>query len=182
MLFTAFDKKCLINHVFKLYTIGDCYVVMGVENVSKRDYVQEAENVVSMASAMLDEIKRIRKDFSFPLTVELDMRIGIHTVIFFLLILKSFILIFHKGNIIGGVIGSDIARYDIFGDTVLIANKIEEEATEGCIFISETTKKLLEKNNLYFFDKSKKVSILDLGTTIEASMLCRKSATSISDK
>lgn len=85
MLFTAFDKKCLANHVFKLYTIGDCYVVMGVENVSKRDYVQEAENVVSMASAMLDEIKKIRKDFTFPLTDELDMRIGIHTVFFFVL-------------------------------------------------------------------------------------------------
>lgn len=79
VLYTAFDKKCLSNHVFKLYTIGDCYVVMGVENASKRDYIQEAENVVNMATSMIDEIIRVRKEFSF-ISQELDMRIGIHTV------------------------------------------------------------------------------------------------------
>lgn len=78
-LFIAFDKKCLANRVFKLYTIGDCYVVLGIQNIAKRDYVQEAENVVNMASSMIEEIKRIRKTPNFPFT-ELDMRIGIHTV------------------------------------------------------------------------------------------------------
>ena len=78
-LFIAFDKKCLAHRVFKLYTIGDCYVVLGIQNIAKRDYLQEAENVVNMASSMIEEIKRIRKTPNFPFA-ELDMRIGIHTV------------------------------------------------------------------------------------------------------
>ena len=35
-LFTEFDKNCVIHDVFKLYTIGDCYVVMGFTNANKR--------------------------------------------------------------------------------------------------------------------------------------------------
>lgn len=36
-LFTEFDKKCLEFNVYKVYTIGDCYVVMGFTNSAKRN-------------------------------------------------------------------------------------------------------------------------------------------------
>jgi class 3 adenylate cyclase len=36
-LYTEFDKKCLQLNVFKLYTIGDCYVVMSVTDLNKRE-------------------------------------------------------------------------------------------------------------------------------------------------
>lgn len=52
------------------------------------------------------------------------MRIGIHT-----------------GNIIGGIIGTEIVRYDIYGKDVLIANKMESNGKEGAVMISESTKK-----------------------------------------
>ena len=175
-LFTAFDKKCLANRVFKLYTIGDCYVVMGVQNIASRDYVQEAENVVNMASGMIEEIVKIRKNYNFPFH-ELDMRIGIHTVKYYE---KSEILIFFylKGNFIGGVIGSDIARYDIFGDDVLITNKIEQTGLEGNIVISESTKKLLEKGNVeYIFADYKVEEFQD--KFIQTYLICKKSNTSI---
>jgi hypothetical protein len=35
-LFNEFDKKCYENNVYKLYTIGDCYVAMGVINAEVR--------------------------------------------------------------------------------------------------------------------------------------------------
>lgn len=50
------------------------------------------------------------------------MRIGIHT-----------------GDIIGGVIGTDIVRYDIYGPDVLIANKMESNGEKGRVMISEST-------------------------------------------
>ena len=56
------------------------------------------------------------------------MRIGIHT-----------------GTIMGGIIGTEIVRYDIFGTDVMIANKMESNSLPGKILISETTKKLIEK-------------------------------------
>ena len=52
------------------------------------------------------------------------MRIGIHTVLF------TLTLIYLKGDIIGGVIGTDIVRYDIYGPDVLIANKMESNGLE----------------------------------------------------
>lgn len=49
-LFTEFDKCCLKYKVYKLYTIGDCYVVMGLNNAhKKRDPVKEANNVLKMS-------------------------------------------------------------------------------------------------------------------------------------
>lgn len=47
------------------------------------------------------------------------MRIGIHT-----------------GNIMGGIIGTNIVRYDIFGPDIVIANKMESNGESGRICIS----------------------------------------------
>lgn len=57
------------------------------------------------------------------------MRIGIHT-----------------GTIIGGIIGTDIVRYDIYGRDVMIANKFEEYGRTGAVHISATTKAILDNN------------------------------------
>lgn len=79
-LFTAFDKLALEFNVFKLYTIGDCYVVIGLVNSQNRDHMEEARNVLKMGFAMIETIKEINaKD---PKYSELNMRIGIHTVFF----------------------------------------------------------------------------------------------------
>lgn len=60
---------------------------------------------------MINIIKRVRNNICYE---ELDMRIGIHT-----------------GNIIGGVLGTEIVRYDIYGPDVLIANKMESKGERG---------------------------------------------------
>ena len=52
-LFFEFDKACLLNEVFKLYTIGDCYVVISLTDSRKRDPALEARNVVNMAFCMI---------------------------------------------------------------------------------------------------------------------------------
>lgn len=57
------------------------------------------------------------------------MRIGIHT-----------------GRIVGGIIGTKVVRYDIFGQDVLIANKMESNGKQGCVCISENTLDLLKQN------------------------------------
>ena len=76
--------------------------------------------MVNMGIAMVETIQKIREKLAFP---ELDMRIGIHT-----------------GTIIGGIIGTEIVRYDIYGPDVMIANKFEENGFLGHIHISESTK------------------------------------------
>ena len=84
-LFTEFDKMCQKHEVYKVYTIGDCYVVMGFVNAMVRNPRKEAINVVRMGLAMINIIREVRKKINFN---ELDMRIGIHTVLLFYI--KSF--------------------------------------------------------------------------------------------
>ena len=48
------------------------------------------------------------------------------------------------GKVIGGIIGSDIIRFDIYGDDVIIANKMESEGVKGKINVSESFKLFLE--------------------------------------
>jgi len=77
-LSVEFDMLCIKKKVFKLYTIGDCYVVIGILDNNVRDPVQEAVNVVEMGYGMINIIDQVKKKINFD---GLEMRIGIHTVI-----------------------------------------------------------------------------------------------------
>ena len=79
-LFTSFDKVCYQYSLYKVYTIGDCYVVLSFVNAANRDPGKEANSMVKMAMAMIEIIREVRAQVKFE---ELDMRIGIHTVIKF---------------------------------------------------------------------------------------------------
>ena len=125
-LFDNFDQATERCNVYKVHTIGDCYVVMGFTGkvaLDERNYLDEAKNVIQMGEEMIKIIRNVRETFNFP---SLDMRIGIHT-----------------GTIIAGVIGTQVVRYDIFGTDVLIANKMESNGKPGKINVSENTKDLI---------------------------------------
>lgn len=100
--------------------IGDCYVVLGIIELEDREIDEEALNVIKMAFQMLEIINAVKQRLSYDYQIEdfkeLNMRIGIHT-----------------GDIIGGILGTDIVRYDIYGKNVLIANKMESNGMVGSI-------------------------------------------------
>jgi len=85
-------------------------------------------------------------------TYILRMRVGIHT-----------------GEVIGGITGTNIVRYDIYGADVLIANKMESNGDPGKVVVSETTKGLLEdyKPEKYFFEIKTEISIPALNRTMK---------------
>lgn len=77
-LFTAFDKECNKLNLYKLYTIGDCYVVMSfLDKNNRKKPAEEANDVVQLSMFMINSIAEVRKRINFP---KLNMRIGIHTV------------------------------------------------------------------------------------------------------
>ena len=137
-LFTRFDKICVDHKVYKVHTIGDCYVVMGLMNARNRDSSTECLNVINMGLSMIKVIEEVNEKRASSL----NMRIGVHT-----------------GEVIGGIIGSNIVRYDIYGPDVLIANKMESGGEAGKINISEVTKRLLEKKfaGIYNFTYNKTI-------------------------
>lgn len=135
-LFTEFDKKCVDLGVYKVHTIGDCYVVLGYLT-GKRDPDGECLNVLIMAQNMI----RIIQEENEAYHMQLAMRIGIHT-----------------GSLIAGVIGNNVVRYDIWGKDVLVANKMESCGQSGRINVSEVTKKFLENSERQFeFEFNKEV-------------------------
>ena len=76
-LFTEFDKECFENNVYKVYTIGDCYVILGMSDLNSRKPAEEARNVLVVALKMLEIILIVRNKVNYH---GLHMRIGIHTV------------------------------------------------------------------------------------------------------
>ncbi|CAD8061075.1 unnamed protein product [Paramecium primaurelia] len=150
ILFQQFDEACQKFQVYKLYTIGDCYVCMGIIDANNRDPVGEAINVVLFGLKMIQIIQQINKDPQFQ---HLNMRIGAHT-----------------GRVIGGVVGTDVVRYDIYGEDVTTANKMESKGQEGKIMVSQATKDLIESDDecigIFDFEFAQEVYLSQNNTTI----------------
>lgn len=133
-LFTQFDQRCIEQQSYKVYTIGDCYVALGfLEKNIRYSPQEEAYRVIDLGFNMIEIIKKVREEIKFD---ELNMRIGIHT-----------------GKVIGGVIGTDIIRFDIYGEDVTIANEMESQGTKGKITVSQTTMQLISEHyNCFDFE------------------------------
>ena len=126
-LFASFDELCVMYDVYKVHTIGDWYVVMGYkgENPNDRDIAMECMSMIQMAFSMIEVIHSTNEEHG----IELNMRIGLHT-----------------GEVIAGITGTNVVRYDIYGPDAMLANKMESNGEPGKINVSEVTRKIIEKN------------------------------------
>jgi len=88
--------------------------------------VNEINKIIQTGLEMMDIVKEFRGHVDNKKLKNLDMRIGIHT-----------------GKVIAGVIGSKFVRYDVFGEGVVISQKVEKEGVIGKVTISDDTRKLL---------------------------------------
>lgn len=111
-LFTAFDEMADAWCLEKIKTIGDAYMLAGGLH-AQRDHTLA---VAHMALAMQREARRQRAAAGFAL----DLRIGIAT-----------------GPVVAGVIGRSKFAYDMWGDTVNMASRMESTGTAGAIQVSE---------------------------------------------
>lgn len=160
-LFSKFDQLCEQIGVYKVHTIGDCYVIMSYtgkiakERRSPVVQIEEAFRVIQVGLEMINIIAEERTKTKNPALRNLDMRIGIHT-----------------GKIVGGIIGTKVVRYDIFGQDVLIANKMESNGMAGAVCISEQTYKLIHRNNFvaetFDFTEHRPCEIGTIGKTIKS--------------
>jgi adenylate cyclase len=119
-IFTAFDELAERYTAEKVKTIGDAYMVALGLLKARAD---QAEAGALLAGAMLEAIERIANDTSVPIA----LRIGIHT-----------------GPAIAGVIGRKKFSYDVWGNTVNIASRMESHGQAGKIHISQAVAQRLE--------------------------------------
>jgi class 3 adenylate cyclase len=114
-LFTDFDRLAADHGLEKIKTIGDAYMVVGGLPEPRPDH---AEAVAEMALAMREEAGRHLDPAGRPLQV----RIGIDS-----------------GPVVAGVIGTAKFSYDLWGDTVNMASRMESTGVPGCIQVTERT-------------------------------------------
>ena len=121
-LFTRFDLRAEKMGVEKIKTIGDCYMAAcGVPEANP----QHALVLLDFARGMLNHIE----EYNETAEMKVGMRIGISS-----------------GTITAGVIGKTKFIYDIWGDTVNTASRMEHYGKEGVITVSQFTYNLIKDN------------------------------------
>jgi class 3 adenylate cyclase len=122
--FSAFDNILQKYKVEKIKTIGDAYLCAGGIPVADPGH---ATQVVLAALEMQDFIRQRKKEKEARNEIPFELRIGIHS-----------------GPVVSGIVGIKKYAYDIWGDTVNIAARMEQNSLPGKINISSTTWKLVK--------------------------------------
>jgi adenylate cyclase len=136
-VFSEFDRLAEHHGLEKIKTIGDAYMVVGGLPLPRKDHV---EAVMEMALAMQITAERIaRKDGQ-----DFQLRIGINT-----------------GTVVAGVIGIKKFSYDLWGDAVNIASRMESQGTAGKIQVTEETYQRIK--HLYEFAEVGQVMVKGRG-------------------
>lgn len=121
-IFSAFDQLSEKYGLEKIKTIGDAYMVVGGLPSPRPDH---AEAIADLALEMQEYVNRFNQETDQGLAI----RIGINS-----------------GPVVAGVVGTKKFLYDIWGDAVNTAARMESQGIEGCIQVTEETHRLLDKN------------------------------------
>jgi adenylate cyclase len=126
-VFSAFDVLVEERKLEKIKTVGDAYMVTGGISGLRQDH---PEAIAELAISLEKEIDRLNDDYG----TSIRLRIGIST-----------------GPVIAGVIGRKKFAYDVWGEAVNVAWRLEATAEAGRIQISESTYERLKDK--YQFEK-----------------------------
>ena len=139
-LFSALDQLAERHGLEKIKTVGDAYMAVGGLPEPRPDH---AEAVAEMALAVREEVARHLDPGGRPLAV----RIGIDT-----------------GPVVAGVIGRRKFSYDLWGDTVNTASRMESQGVAGCIQVTDRTYRRLRDR--YRFERRGPVQVKGKGELV----------------
>jgi adenylate cyclase len=146
-IFSGFDMLTLKHGLEKIKTIGDAYMVAGGIPLPRLDH---AEAVADLALDLLAEIEKFNRAYN----TSIHLRIGINT-----------------GSVVAGVIGRWKFTYDLWGDTVNLACRLESLGQAGSIQVSNLTYQRLKTK--YRFEAGRSLDIKGRGAELVHSLLGR---------
>jgi class 3 adenylate cyclase len=125
-IYRAFDKLARKKKVFKVETIGDCYVAVTGLPDPQPDHALIMTRYAKECMLQMNELTKELEVALGPDTSELCMRFGLHS-----------------GPVTAGVLRGEKSRFQLFGDTVNFASRMESTGTRNRIQVSQATADLL---------------------------------------
>ncbi|NEO87618.1 MAG: guanylate cyclase, partial [Spirulina sp. SIO3F2] len=116
VVFSAFDQLSEEHQLEKIKTIGDAYMVVGGLPTPRADHAMAIAEMALDMQRVIDVLNHAEREEQFRI------RIGINT-----------------GSVVAGVIGTKKFIYDLWGDTVNIASRMESHGLPGQIQVTEAT-------------------------------------------
>lgn len=111
---SKFDERARREGIEKIKTIGDAY--MAACGLSSEDDGENTVRMIKFAQGLLEDVNRFNEETGF----NVDIRVGINC-----------------GNLVAGVIGKSKFIYDIWGDTVNVASRMESTGIPKKIHVTE---------------------------------------------
>lgn len=118
VVFSEFDAQTQVLGVEKIKTIGDAYLAVAGLPEPRRDHCEAAADLALQMLRIVEDSAEERD--------QLSIRIGLHT-----------------GAVMAGIVGTHKFVYDVWGDTVNFASRLESSAEPGTIHISESVARIL---------------------------------------
>jgi class 3 adenylate cyclase len=124
-VFRKFDEIITYHNIEKIKTIGDAYMAAAGLPIENKTHPIDMVNAALEILETIEEIKTDRKTKGLPF---FEIRIGIHT-----------------GPVVAGIVGTKKFAYDIWGDAVNVASRMESSGEAGKINISGNTYELVKE-------------------------------------
>jgi adenylate cyclase len=135
--FSEFDHICGKYGIEKIKTIGDAYMAAGGLPIPNQTH---ATDVVKAALAMAGIVEKGKSDKIAANLPFFEIRIGVHT-----------------GPVVAGIVGVKKFQYDIWGDTVNTASRMESSGAVGKVNISQATYEILKDDSEFTFESRGKI-------------------------